>query len=71
MSLRNKTVRRKIDEMSQDREIQLVGKLKSRNFSIQMDESTVRDSEALLLAYVGSGCIDESVLAEEMLFCKL
>ena len=38
--------------MSQDTEIQLVEKLKSRKFSIQMDESTMSDSEALLLAYV-------------------
>ena len=52
--------------MSQACEIKVVEKLKSRNFSIQMDESTVRDSEALLLAYVRY--IDKNEFAEELLF---
>ena len=52
MPLSNNTVRRRIDEMSQDTEIQLIEKLKSRKFLMQMDESTVSDSEVLLLAYV-------------------
>lgn len=63
------TLRRRIDEMSEDIETQLVEKLKSRKFSVQMDESTVRDSEALLLTYVRY--IDKGEFAEEMLFCKL
>ena len=48
----NDTVKKRINEISRDCEIQHVEKLKSRNFSIQIDESTVRDSEALLLAYL-------------------
>ncbi|XP_038669045.1 SCAN domain-containing protein 3-like [Scyliorhinus canicula] len=68
MPLSNNTVRRRIDEMSEDIETQLVEKLKSRKFSVQMDESTVRDSEALLLTYVRY--IDKGEFAEEMLFCK-
>ncbi|XP_038630630.1 SCAN domain-containing protein 3-like, partial [Scyliorhinus canicula] len=69
MPLSNNTVRRRIDELSEDIETQLVEKLKSRKFSVQMDESTVRDSEALLLTYVRY--IDKGEFAEEMLFCKL
>ncbi|XP_038656942.1 zinc finger BED domain-containing protein 5-like [Scyliorhinus canicula] len=65
MPLSNNTVRRRIDEMSEGIETQL---LKSRKFSVQMDDSTVRDSEALLLTYVRY--IDKGEFAEEMLFCK-
>ena len=38
---------------SLDIEIQLVVKLVSMAFSMQIDESTVRDSESLFLIYVG------------------
>lgn len=65
MPLSNNTVRRKIDEMSNDIENQLIDKLKTRHFSIQMDESTSKDSEAVLLAYVRF--IDAGQFSEEML----
>ncbi len=68
MPLSNNTVCKRIDEMSGDVEAQLVEKLKSRKFSIQMDESTVRDSEALLMAYVRY--IDNEEFVEDMLFCE-
>ena len=45
----NNTVSNRID---MDVEEQLIETLKSRKFSLQMDESTFRDSEALLLTYV-------------------
>ncbi|GFW22023.1 hypothetical protein TNCV_4823051 [Trichonephila clavipes] len=48
MALSKNTVSRRIDEMGEDIEKQLVEKLKTRKFSEQMDESTVRDSEAVL-----------------------
>ncbi|GFX07939.1 SCAN domain-containing protein 3 [Trichonephila clavipes] len=49
MPLRKNTVSRRIDEMGEDIEKQLVEKLKTRKFSVQVDESTLRDSEAVLI----------------------
>ncbi len=63
----NNTVSR-IDEMSEDIEIQRVEKLKTRKFSVQMDESTLRDSGAVLITYVRY--IDKGDFAKEILFCK-
>ena len=45
-----------------------VEKLKSRNFSTQMDDPTVRDSESLLLTYVL--CIYKGEFSEKMSFSK-
>ena len=56
--------------MSSDVESQLVEKLKTSKFSIQLDQSTESDSRAILVAYVYF--IDDSCkLCEEMLFAKL
>ncbi|XP_071750245.1 zinc finger MYM-type protein 6-like [Lepeophtheirus salmonis] len=66
--LSHNTVTRRINEMDKDIETQLVEKLKSRYFSLQMDESTLRDSEVVFLAY--ARYIDKDEVAEERLFCK-
>ncbi|GFV94966.1 zinc finger BED domain-containing protein 5 [Trichonephila clavipes] len=68
MPLSKNTVRWKIDEIGEDIEKQLVEKLKIRKLSVQMDESTLRDSEAVLITYVRY--IDKGHFAEEKLFCK-
>ena len=57
MPLGKNTVSSRIDEMSCDLELQLVEKLKYTNFSIQLDESTVRDSEALLILAIFCFCL--------------
>ena len=67
MSLSNNTVSKRIDEMSDDIETQLVEKLKSRYFSLQMDESNLTDSEVVLLAY--ARYIDKGEFSEETIFC--
>ena len=43
---------RRIDEMAEDVEKHLIAKLQVKQFPLQLDESTLRDSEAILLAYV-------------------
>ncbi|GFW00500.1 SCAN domain-containing protein 3 [Trichonephila clavipes] len=48
MPLSKTTFSRRIDEIGEDNEKQLVEKLKTRKFSVQMDETTLRDG----------GCID-------------
>ncbi len=52
LPLSNSTIKSKIDEMSTNVEIQLVNLLKSTEFGIQIDESTLQNNEALLLVYV-------------------
>ena len=52
MLFSNNTVSSRIDEMSFYVEVQLVEKLKYTHFSIQLDESTIRDNEPLLMVYV-------------------
>ncbi|GFW55710.1 protein ZBED8 [Trichonephila clavipes] len=54
--------------MVEDIEKQLVVKLNTRKLSVQMDESTLKDSEAVLITFVIY--IDKGHFAEEMLFCK-
>ena len=68
LPLSNDSVRRRIDEMADNVQEQLVDKLRQNKFSLALDESTVRDSDALLLAYVR--LIWNSQFMEEMLFCE-
>ncbi|GFW51241.1 SCAN domain-containing protein 3 [Trichonephila clavipes] len=68
MTLSNSPISRRIDEMSEDIEMQLVEKLKTRKLSLQLDESTLRDNEAILITCVKY--VDKEHFAEEILFCK-
>uniref|UniRef100_UPI00358EF091 protein FAM200C-like n=1 Tax=Myxine glutinosa TaxID=7769 RepID=UPI00358EF091 len=54
--------------MSSDVEDKLCSELRSTHFAIQLDESTLRDSEALLLCYVRF--IRDQEMVEEMLFAR-
>jgi hypothetical protein len=67
--LSNDTVSKRVDEMASDIEIQLCDELQSNEFSLQLDESTLRDKESLLLAYVRF--VKNEKIIEEMPFSKL
>lgn len=64
----NDTIRRRICDMSNDIQVQLVERLQSSIFAIQLDESTDIAGQAQLLVYVRS-CFDDDVV-EDFLFCK-
>ncbi|KFD46434.1 hypothetical protein M513_12699 [Trichuris suis] len=66
--LSNNTVQRRIDEMRADVENMLCNILGTEEFSLQVDESTLPQNEALLLAYVRF--IKEGKLVQELLFAK-
>ncbi|CAL1533028.1 unnamed protein product [Lymnaea stagnalis] len=54
--------------MIEDLKIKFVEQLKTTKLSVQMDESTLRDSEAVLITYLRY--IDKVDFAEEILFRK-
>ncbi|KRZ66689.1 Zinc finger MYM-type protein 6 [Trichinella papuae] len=66
--LSNTTVQRRIDEMATDVIDTLYNYLRTVQFSLQLDESTLPGNEALLLAYVRF--IKEEKINEELLFAK-
>ncbi|XP_053891583.1 protein ZBED8-like [Malaclemys terrapin pileata] len=68
ITLSNNTVQRRIDEMAQDVEDLLREYLKTAQFSIQFDESTLPGNEDLLLAYMRF--IKEEKICQELLFAK-
>ncbi|GFT53012.1 SCAN domain-containing protein 3 [Nephila pilipes] len=68
MPLNNSTVSRRMDKMSEYIERQLVEKLKTGKILVHLNESTLRDSEAVLITCVRY--VDKGDFAEEMLFCK-
>ena len=65
--LSNSSVSRRIDEMVEDVEKQLIAHLHVKQFALQIGESSLRDNEALLLAYVR---FNNEGPKEEMLFAR-
>ena len=68
LHLSNDMVCHHLDAIANDMKTQLVGILKNIKFSLALDETTVCNSEALLLAYVRLQY--DSQFMEEMLFCE-
>ena len=66
--LSNDTVARRINLMASGVETTLCSILKTTEFSLQIDESTLPGDEALLLAYVR--IIHEEIMVKEMLFAR-
>ena len=66
--LSNNTVQGRVDEMSDNIEEQLCMILKTTEFSLQLDESTLPDKKSLLLTYFRF--VKDENLTEEFLFAK-
>lgn len=66
--LSNDTVSRRINEMANDVQVQLCEALQNTEFTLQLDESTVRHNDAMLLPYVRY--IKNDKITEEILFAK-
>ncbi|GFU02745.1 SCAN domain-containing protein 3 [Trichonephila clavipes] len=66
--LSNDTVSRRIDDIAEDVEQQLFGKLRDKLFSVQLDEATDSNKDAHFIAYVRFW--DSMSAVEELLFCK-
>ncbi|XP_050527964.1 SCAN domain-containing protein 3-like [Daktulosphaira vitifoliae] len=67
ISLINDTVSKRTDEMAGEIENKLINYLRENNFALQIDESTLTDNKAILLAYVRF--INERIeIVEEVLF---
>ena len=67
--LSNNSVSRRINDMADELTGALVAELKSTKFVLQIDESTLRDSEALLLGYVRFLSKNDEI-REELLFSE-
>ncbi|XP_029296292.1 protein ZBED8-like [Cottoperca gobio] len=70
LPLSNDTVARRINEMGADTEEQLCVILRDSYFSIQLDETTTSDNNALLMAYVRYRASNSKEMAEDFLFSK-
>ena len=66
--LSNNTVQRRIDEMAEDVESFLNDFLKTTEFSLQLDESTLPNNESLLLAYIRF--VKDEKICQELLFAR-
>ncbi|XP_041844388.1 protein FAM200A-like isoform X1 [Melanotaenia boesemani] len=66
--LSNDTIARRICDISNDLEDQLIEKLQDIRFSLQVDEATDSNKNCLLIAYVRFVTSDS--LSEDLLFCK-
>ncbi|XP_029345816.1 zinc finger MYM-type protein 6-like [Acyrthosiphon pisum] len=68
--LSNDTVSKRIDKMADDIENKLINYLRENNFALQIDESTMKDNKAILLAYVRF-INERKEIVEELLFATI
>ncbi|GFW25164.1 SCAN domain-containing protein 3 [Trichonephila clavipes] len=61
--LSNDTVSRRIDDIAEDVEQQLFGKLRDKLFSIQLDEATDSNKDAHFIAYVRFWVAEDNLIA--------
>lgn len=64
----NNTIRRRIDDMAEDINYQLVDLLKVKEYALQLDEATDNSKDAHLICYVRF--IHEANFWEDLMFCK-
>ncbi|GFW14846.1 SCAN domain-containing protein 3 [Trichonephila clavipes] len=67
--LSNDTVSRRIDDIAEDVEQQLFGKLRDKLFSIQLDEATDSNKDAHFIAYVRFWDGQLLIIANAYTFC--
>ncbi|XP_008186758.1 zinc finger MYM-type protein 6-like [Acyrthosiphon pisum] len=68
ITLSNNTISRRIQDISDNINDQLIDKLRNKNFAIQLDEATDNNKDAYLICYVWF--MDGVDIIEEFLFCK-
>lgn len=64
----NDTISRRISDIANDVDEQLIEKIKKKRFALQVDEATDSSKDSLLIAHVRF--VDENSLTEHILFCK-
>ena len=68
--LSNVTMCRRIGDMAQDIQDQLIDEMKQPEFGLQLDEATDGSRNAHLICYVRFVDFSNQKLVEELLFCK-
>ncbi|XP_069059689.1 protein FAM200A-like [Pleurodeles waltl] len=66
--LSNNTISRRINDMANDINDQLICNLKGKDFALQLDEATDNQKDTHLICYVRF--VNEKKIVEDLLFCK-
>ncbi|XP_069098337.1 protein FAM200A-like [Pleurodeles waltl] len=66
--LSNNTISRRINDMDDDINDQLISNLKGKDFALQLDEATENQKDTHLICYVRF--VNEKKIVEDLLFCK-
>ncbi|XP_075070632.1 protein FAM200A-like isoform X2 [Mixophyes fleayi] len=66
--LSNNTMSHRIQHMAEDLNVQLIEKMKGKEFALQLDEATDSNKDAHLICY--TRFVDGDNIVEDLLFCK-